>query len=258
MPWDDEDREVAEALVVAEGLTTAIDSPYDLGTKGFWVVQDVFFDRFMATRDDHLAELHELTAETGGPALDGTPESLGPLEAWWKELLRGPFADGSDWYIAWRGREDPVEILDNGWSRAASGRMRERIALYYAEVAMAALPGSQWVCWRSKASHDIAAGDFALDVGAYPARASPLSAVGFVRSSILDSSRDPADPEYEPVQVYSLDFWLGAHTERREEYLSTGKKLNFQKAPTGPEAGKGRGPYKGRRESEMRIKMGWT
>jgi hypothetical protein len=243
---------------MAAGLDTSLDSPYPLGTVGWWVVQDVFFDRFMATKDDHLAELHELTARTGGPVLDGTAGSLAPLEAWWKELLRGPFDDGWNWDVEWRGREDPAEVLDNGWSVAVMGRMQERITLYCANVLIAALPGSQWVCWRSKTSHDIAAGDIALDIGTFPGRANLITAVGFVRDTIQYWLQESPDPRDRPMHDYSLGLFFDLTVDEREKYLASGKKLNFQKAPTGPEAGKGRGPYKGRRESELRIKMGWT
>ncbi|MDR1187270.1 MAG: hypothetical protein LBK95_07425, partial [Bifidobacteriaceae bacterium] len=72
---------------VAAGVANTYDNPYNLGTRGWWAVQDILFDRFMAGRPGHLEELRGLVATTGGPALDGTRGSLAGMDEWLRAIL---------------------------------------------------------------------------------------------------------------------------------------------------------------------------
>ncbi|MDR1393078.1 MAG: hypothetical protein LBJ62_03800, partial [Bifidobacteriaceae bacterium] len=102
MGWPD-GVELAEYVRVAEGVGNIDENPYVLGSYGYWVVQDILFDRFMATRPARLEELSRLVAGSGGPVLDGSVESLAELDEWLRGVLRGPFDDGVDWDVVWEG-----------------------------------------------------------------------------------------------------------------------------------------------------------
>jgi hypothetical protein len=125
-------------------------------------------------------------------------------------------------------------------------RMVERVALYYADVVVGALPGSRWVCWRSTSFNEIRAGKFLLDVGLYPSSDSPLFTTQTVFQSIGLTYRDPSDPDYCAVQNRTLVSWFESILREREEYLAEGKELDFQAAPTGELANLGRGAFKGK------------
>jgi hypothetical protein len=45
---------------------------------------------------------------------------------------------------------------------------------------------------------------------------------------------------------------------RRQEHLAAGKPLDFQAAPPGELANRGRGPYKGKISRKVALKMGST
>jgi hypothetical protein len=236
------------ARVIADAVSVH-DNPFKMGTRGYWAVQDALFDRFMATRPERLEELRELVSKTGGPVLDGTPESLGPLDDWLSVPVYAgsDWDDGVDWLPVWTRISTNPEPLPGGLDRAVLARLEERVALYYADVVIGALPGSKWVCWRQMEFNVIRTGDFLVDIGTFPipcdALGSALSAVGGVWATL----RDPSDPEYRPTKRYSLPSEFEKHLSYREKRLAEGKPLDFQAAPTGDEAGVNRGPYKGSR-----------
>jgi hypothetical protein len=199
----------------------------------------------MSTRAAHLAELHGLADTNSGPTLDGTRESLVGLDEWLRVILAGPFDDHADWQVVW-SRRDPDFDMGRGWRFHMWLRMVERVALYYADVAIGALPGSRWVCWRSTSYNEIKAGKFLLDLGIYPDHHDPLYTTQTVFDSIGLTYRDPSDPDYRPTQDRTLVSWLKAALRKRQQYLAGGNELDFQAAPTGELANLGRGAFKGK------------
>ncbi|MDR2372634.1 MAG: hypothetical protein LBD77_00730 [Bifidobacteriaceae bacterium] len=158
---------------IADGIPNLLKVPYDLGTKKFWAASDELFDRFMSTQRAHVDELRELVAATGGPPLLGTPASLVGLERWFLDVTSGPFDDGADWAPTWTVLGGKAN-KDTGLSRDVLVRMQERVAIYYADVLIDQLPGSQWVCWRDTQCNTPRSGKFTLDIGVYPGAARPI------------------------------------------------------------------------------------
>lgn len=105
-----------------------------------------FLERYVATSDERLERFLLLVAATGGPArdrLDGSPESLVPLHAWF--VSRARRADASDaagelpeWY-----EPDPPELATK---RLAPRTIADAdgLALYFAEVLRRAMPDLRW------------------------------------------------------------------------------------------------------------------
>jgi hypothetical protein len=61
-----------------------------------------------------------------------------------------------------------------------------------------------------------------------------------------------------PGPAETLAYWFEVAVGKREKYLAEGKELNFQAAPTGELAGKGRGPYKGKAKFKVQDTLGLT
>jgi hypothetical protein len=226
-------------------MRTRYDVDFEPGSDEFWAASDELFDRFMSAKDDHLEELRQLVAATGGPALDGSLESLKAVEQWFLDVTSGPFDDGADWMPVWL---PPVgEVSKTGLSEAVALRMDERVGIYYGEVAISELEGSQWVCWRAQRAYDAGSGWVALDVGRYPSRLDPLYMMRLIRER-----HDPGQPGA------SLSLRLYQERWKRRDYIKEHGKLNFQVAPAGPEAGKGRGATRWMRSDRSRIRLGLT
>jgi hypothetical protein len=244
---------------IADGIPRTAANPYKLGTKKYWAVADALFERFTATMPERRGELEELAGATGGPALDGSPASLGPLEEWYLRVTSGPFDDGAAWEPTWQGLGGDTH-KQTGLSMDVFWRLVERVAVYYADVAMAVLPGSRWVCWRAELSHVPMAGAFLLDIGAYPHASNPLNMVRrIVAGREYHAEPNPSGRPRLPAYPWaSLPGQLDRDRRLRDERVAEHGGLLFQAAPTGPAAGKGRGPYKGRLRSEAQIKLGLT
>jgi hypothetical protein len=247
--------EWARAAAAAEDVWG---NPYNLGTRGYWAVQDALFERFMASRPGRLEELKALVADSGaGFVLDGSPASLVDLDGWLLKVLAAPFDDGASWQRIWGRREDDDDV-GFGWRYHVWLRTVERVALYYADVVAAALPGSRWVCWRDTVFNAMGSGDFLLDLGIFPRRDAPLFLAQNVMGQIRRTLKDPSDPGFLPAPEKTLAFWFERAVAKRERYLAEGKELNFQAAPTGELAGLGRGPYKGKAGFKARDALGLT
>jgi hypothetical protein len=231
--------------VIAEARYPS-DNPFKLGTKAYWAVQDALFDRFMAGRAAHLKELVEMSLRWGGPTLDGTPESLVPLDGWIADLLiAGWPGDGQDWKAMRGGREGgPARPHPPGLPWDQYYRLVERLGFYYADVMATALPGSKWVCWRAERFNDGRTGEFLVDMGIFPTPGDPLATASRLIGSVWVTQLDPSDPDYEPVRSFFLKQELDQEIRWRREWEERGEPLDFQAVPTGEDAGINRGPYK--------------
>lgn len=153
-----------------------------------------FLDRFVVTSAERLDRFLRLVAATGGPApeaLDGTPESLIRLHAWYISRARradAPDAEGAlpDWY-----EPDPPELATQ---RLAPRTIADAdgVALYLAEVLRRAWPELEWdigmLPKRLRYAHQhkpvLKAGDTDINVIGI--------AYGMgVRIAIMDAGRDP-------------------------------------------------------------------
>jgi hypothetical protein len=231
-------------------------NPYELGTRGYWAVQDILFDRFMSFKPARLAELHDLAARDG-VTLDGTPGSLAMLDDWLYRIRQEPFEDGADWDIIW-ARRDPDRPMGRGWRTHVADRVTERVAWYYGDVVMDVLPGSRWGWWRDRRYNLIATGHFLLDIGTFDRKVNPLLMGGAVLGSVYATLRDPADPDYSPHRQYTFVKCLADAVKWREDFLAEHGELDFQRAPTGEAAGINRGPYKGKVRTRIDRALGNT
>ncbi|MDR2566582.1 MAG: hypothetical protein LBC97_11130 [Bifidobacteriaceae bacterium] len=243
--------QIARAIADAE---TVRDNPFNLGTRGYWAFQDALFDRFMAAKPQRLDELRTLVADTGGPELDGSPESLGLLDDWLSRLMaHGQWDDPADWLPVWARLPTGAGPLPLGLERPPYYRLQERLAFYLGDVLISQLPGSQWVCWREREFNLNRTGEFLLDKGTFPTPAAPLDSAASAMASVWPTLLDPSDRDYEPTKKYTLRSEFDRHVLRRLEWEAEGRPLDFQAAPTGDGAGVNRGPYKG---SRIRAKIG--
>jgi hypothetical protein len=230
------------------------DNPFRLGTRGYWAVQDAIFDKFMATHDQCIEELRHLVRSTGGPDLDGSVESLGPLNDWLKipVLMGAKWDDGYDWWPTWTRIYDPEDRDPGEMNTLQYHRLEGRVAFYYADVLISQLPGSKWVCWRAEEFNVGRTGDFLADIGTFPTPADPLRTGRRCIVASWQDTLDPGNPNYCPPGEDTLIKRLHSDLGTRTQRLLKGRSLDFQAAPTGDEAGINRGPYKG-----SRIKARW-
>ncbi|MDR2566583.1 MAG: hypothetical protein LBC97_11135 [Bifidobacteriaceae bacterium] len=245
----------AEIARVAAGAQRVPDNPYRLGTRGFWAVQDAVFERFMAIHDRCLDELRALTAKTGGPKLDGSAESLGPLDEWLAVPVDAGvyWDDGANWEAFINGRVGALWRAPGGLDHGQYCRLQNRVAFYFADVLISCLPGSKWVCWRREEFNLIRTGDFLVDIGTFPTPADPLQVASGAIANAWSGLFSAPDLDYQPDEAYALPGRLEQYARHRAEWEAEGKPLDFQAAPTGDEAGVNRGPYKG---SRIRAKIG--
>ncbi|MDR1426534.1 MAG: hypothetical protein LBJ08_02075, partial [Bifidobacteriaceae bacterium] len=195
-----------------------------------------------------------LVRSTGGPDLDGSVESLGPLNDWLKipVLLGAKWDDGYDWWPTWCRIYDPDRRDPGEMNILQYHRLEGRVAFYYADVLISQLPGSKWICWRAEEFNVGRTGDFLVDIGTFPTPADPLITARRCIVTLWRATNDPDSPNYSPPGKYTLMKELQRHSSYRLERLLKGRELDFQAAPTGDEAGINRGPYKG-----SRIKARW-
>jgi hypothetical protein len=215
-----------------------------MGTRRWWRAQDSLFEQFIDTREAHLAELDELTA-ADGLKLDRSPQSLVELDDWVRGVFQRPFDDGASWKPVWT-MIDPDEDMGHGWTYHQLMRLMDRLAWYYGEVAMGLQPGARWVCWRDRTHDEPLAGKPMVDMGIYQRPLDALNAGKYVIRSIWQTTRPPEADDYRPTQEETLGGSLTEFLDRRDSHLRVDPKLNFQGAPTGRLANRGRGPYKGK------------
>ncbi|MDR1427313.1 MAG: hypothetical protein LBJ08_06100 [Bifidobacteriaceae bacterium] len=249
---------IAQIAQAADEAKHMWDNPFKRETRGYWAVQDTVFDKFMATHDQCVEELCQLVRSTGGPELDGSVQSLEPLNDWLEIpiLLGAKWDDGYDWWPTWASVQDPNFRAPGEMSILQYFRLQGRIAFYYADVLISQLPGSQWVCWREGRYTTERTGSFLLDIGTAWTPADPLgSAFGCIYAS-WKASLDPTDPRHAPLGESTLMKEFESDSLRRMDWLSEGRELTFQPAPTGRAAGIVRRPFRGSRVKRRLAQAG--
>lgn len=202
-----------------------------------WEDADAAFDRFIDSLPERRGQLRQRLADTGGPELDRSLESLSPLTEWYFEAALRDERDVMDWWPEWLPPTDanfkPYE--DNPRQLSPQFvRLWEMVGIYIADVLQPLVPHSRWVCWRAKAAREITAGALMLDFGdqLFPFDVFPAANAGMVSLYIHYGTghrwEKPIDADaFEPALRERV---LGRDTLRR------GRPLTWQKAPTGPDA----------------------
>ena len=204
-----------------------------------WEEADAHFEMFMTVLPQRRAELAELVAGTGGPVLDRSIESLIPLNEWFIErVLEGPVPVDVAYRPAWLDPPNPLFCPTPGGPRAAAGWLLllwEQVSVYVGDVLLAAVPGSRWVCWRSRSKAGIDSGWPVVDFGLAPDRngnAIMIANAGVLRSWSYQGTGDRDDVRPDSTDMHDR---LRGVLAFRESYLSE-HPTRWQAAPTGPGA----------------------
>ena len=203
-----------------------------------WEEADARFDRLMAVLPERREQLRARLAETGGPELDGTRGSLREANEWFIRVAFEGEPDGMDWFPEWLPARREVTPPDGERPVPLPiYRLWELLGIYIGDVMVSEVPGSRWVCWRSKYPRAGENGCPVIDFGVRTICFDALSAAngGVIRSyryhgygGEFDGAADPG--AYEDI----FDRWL----RFRAENLEREGRESWQKEPTGPGARK--------------------
>ncbi len=201
-----------------------------------WEEADARFDRLMAVLPERQEQLRVRLSETGGPALDGTRASLRAANEWFIRVAFEGEPDGMDWFPEWVPHNPDATIPDD--ERIVPPeiyRLWELLGIYIGDVMVSEVPGSRWVCWRSKYPR---AGENGCPVIDFGVRTICFDALAAANGGVLRSYAHhgnggmydvPADPnEYGDT----FERWL----RFRAENLEREGRESWQKEPTGPGA----------------------
>ena len=200
-----------------------------------WEEADAAFERFHAALPLRRQQLRQRLADTAGPTLDGSLESVTPLMRWYCSLALQDLDDGMDWWPEWLPPNDPEFKLNQEYPRLLSPqfmRLWELVGIYIGDVARPLVPYARWVCWRAKSAREITAGDFVLDFGdhLFPfnalVAANPGLSMSYIQHGTGGRFDKPVDPDaFEPaLRERILD----------RDKLRRDRPITWQKAPTGP------------------------
>ncbi|WP_421742953.1 hypothetical protein [Cellulomonas sp.] len=156
---------------------------------------EAVFARWTQAEPERRRELHELAARTDGPALDGTLDSLRPLNVWLLERSREAMTDATPGRPEWVWSES-TRIPDS------LRRLTDLAATYVADVLRAQEPGAHWVCFSTTDSRDDRNGLPMLDLG-WPANPVDVfvAANGGATSAVVSGREFDPDAIRESVDV---------------------------------------------------------
>lgn len=204
-----------------------------------WAEADAHFEEFMAVVGQRRAELALRVAETGGPVLDRSVDSLLAVNEWFiEQVLDGSAPADVAYRPAWMDPPNPLFRPTPGGPRAAPGWLLllwEQLGVYVGDVFMAAVPGSRWVCWRSRSKASIDNGWPVIDIGTAPELkgiAITIANAGVLRSWSHQGTGDRDDVRPDPTDMHKRARGILAS---REQYLAE-HPMRWQAAPTGPKA----------------------
>ena len=102
-----------------------------------------YCDAYSAAAPERAAWLRDVVRRTGGPELDGTPDSLGPLWRWYLGWLAagGRLPEPVPGLPPWQGGPNPYVSPDVLW-------VVDGIGCYLGEVLVATVPGASWGVYR--------------------------------------------------------------------------------------------------------------
>ena len=203
-----------------------------------WEDADASFESFVATMPERRAQLRARLEATGGPSLDRGLEGLDDLNAWYLCVGLEDQPDGMDWWPAWIGPEPADWEPNSSFPRRRSpqvARLWEMIAVHLGDLMLEAIPQSRWVCWRSKHPMEMVNGMFVMDVG-HPSK--PGRPVDFARAGVMLAVQrhGTGGPRDELPGTTTMTRHMVRTLAEVAEYRSTGKRLAWQRAPTGPDA----------------------
>lgn len=213
-------------------------TPVYIYNASTWEEADEHFEVFAAVVPERRRELEGRVAASGGPALDGSVESLVPLNEWFiAEVLDRPAPDEVDYWPAWVAPLNPDYRPNPMNPRAPTGWLLllwEQVSVYVADVMVEQVPGSRWVCWRARSRRDYENGMPVVDYGV-PTR--PFNATSCANADVLRSwthqgTGDDLDVRPDPSKMHR---YFVASLERREACLAE-HPARWQAAPTGPRA----------------------
>ena len=214
-------------------------SPVYIHNASSWEEADAHFAAFMATVPERRVELAQRVAETGGPVLDRSVDSLLAVNEWFiEQALDRPDAPDVQHRPAWMSPPNPD--FEPNWlnPRPPAGWLDllwEQVSVYVGDVFITAVPGSRWVCWRSRTKSHIDNGWPAIDIGAAPdikGNAIMIANAGVLRSWTHQGTGDRDDVRPDPTDMHTR---LRGVLRSREEYLAE-HPMRWQAAPTGPKA----------------------
>jgi len=172
---------------------------------GSWEAADAAFTQFMDDLPLRREQLRQKLAATGGPVLDGTVESLDPLNEWYIETALRGAPDGMDWWPVWLARgapaTNPMPELYGYPIPDDVIRLWELVSVYVGDVLLPLIPHARWVCFRAKNYREVINGRPVVDIGSplFPAN---VIAVGNALVPRMVSYRGtgsdlegPADPQ---------------------------------------------------------------
>jgi len=203
-----------------------------------WEEADEHFEQFLAVVPERRLQLAEWVAATGGPVLDRSVESLGPVNEWFIEtVLDRPAPPDVEYRPAWMPPRNPDWRPNPTNPRAAPGWLYllwEQVAVYVGDVMIEQVPGSRWVCWRAKHKGVIDNGMPVIDFGV-PDR--PFNAItcangGVLRSWTHQGTGNDMDVRPAPSKIRG---YFVAELARREAHFAE-HPARWKVAPTGPGA----------------------
>jgi hypothetical protein len=213
-------------------------TPVYIHNAASWEEADEHFEAFAAVVSERRRELAERVAASGGPVLDRSLGSLGPLNEWFiAEVLDRPAPAEVNYRPAWLPAPNPDYRPNPTVPRATPGWLFlfwEQISVYVGDVMAAQVPGAGWVCWRSPYRGRAENGEPVIDVGNPE---TPFAAITCARAGVLLSwahqgTGDDSDVRPDPSKMQRF---FQASLDSRAAYLAE-HPARWQSAPTGPRA----------------------
>ncbi|BDZ60703.1 hypothetical protein Lsed01_00044 [Demequina sediminis] len=109
------------------------------GFHASWNDADLAFASFIEALPVRREQLRARLAETCGPELDGSFESLDALNEWYIRIAFADEDDGTDWWPMWHQRRDEP-LATTRWHRGAPPRLLrlwELVAVYVGDLSLA-------------------------------------------------------------------------------------------------------------------------
>ena len=203
-----------------------------------WEAVDADFDQFVADMPLRRAQLRERIAATRGPELDGSLESLRPLNVWYIRTALSGEPDGWDWWPLWLERSaPPTNPMPHVFGNPVPDdviRLWELVAVYVGDVMLPLMPPSRWVCFRARQFREVINGQPMIDRGdrTFPANPITIANAGVPRAVSHRGTGSRFDKPADPTELVTHV----ATTVQGFEAARQAGTLKWQKAPTGPDA----------------------
>ncbi|MFP5333731.1 MAG: hypothetical protein ACLGIV_00295 [Actinomycetes bacterium] len=114
---------------------------------------EAYRDAYLASLPGLVERLQARVERTGGPALDGSVVSLGPLGEWFCRQLAADEPDGMEGYPAWwvhdpNWKPSPVSLGPQRLLSDRQLRLVDEVGAYFAQVLQRNVPQLEWVVFR--------------------------------------------------------------------------------------------------------------